>query len=77
MTTTDQRIATFLRDSLGKPDLGVEDSIFTVGEASSLFTLELVLFIEEELGVELDDDDLERENFETINALSALVERRS
>jgi acyl carrier protein len=70
------RLRHFLRQSLNKPQLGDQDSIFTVGEASSLFTLELVLFIEEELGTALQDEDLERETFETIESLSDLVVKR-
>jgi len=48
----------FVLRSLGKPDLTGRDDIFEVGEASSLYSMELVLFIEEKLGIPLDDDDL-------------------
>ena len=47
----------FVLRSLGKPDLTGRDDI-AVGEASSLYSMELVLFIEEKLGIPLDDDDL-------------------
>ena len=50
--------------------------IFEVGGASSLFAVELVLFVEETLGAELQDDDLERANFCTIDAIVALIERK-
>ena len=48
----------FVLRSLGKPDLTGRDDIFEVGEASSLYSMELVLFMEEKLGIPLDDDDL-------------------
>lgn len=67
----------FVIGSLGKPDLANSDDIFTVGEASSLYSMELVLFMEEKLGIPLDDDDLQRDNFSTIDAMAGLIERKS
>ncbi len=66
----------FVVRSLGKPDLADSDDIFEVGEATSLYSMELVLFIEEKLGIPLDDDDLERDNFSTIDAMGSLIERK-
>jgi methoxymalonate biosynthesis acyl carrier protein len=62
--------------SLGKPDLTDDDDIFEVGEATSLFSMELVLFIEEKLAVPLDDDDLVRENFATLDAMGQMINRK-
>ena len=67
----------FVVRSLGKPDLAGGDDIFEVGEATSLYSMELVLFIEEKLGIPLDDDDLQRDNFSTIDAMASLIERKS
>lgn len=67
----------FVVRSLGKPDLAGSDDIFEVGEATSLYSMELVLFIEEKLGIPLDDDDLQRDNFSTIDAMASLIERKS
>jgi acyl carrier protein len=66
----------FVVRSLGKPNLTESDDIFEVGEATSLYSMELVLFIEEKLGIPLDDDDLERDNFATIGAMAGLIERK-
>ena len=63
----------FLHGSLGK-SIGDEDDVFQVGGATSLFAMELVLFIEESLGVALEDDDLKRENFSTLNAMMRMVD---
>ena len=67
------RIGDFVRSSLGKDDLAGSDDIFEVGGASSIFAMEIVLYIEQELGIELDEDDLERKRFETIDALKDMV----
>jgi acyl carrier protein len=62
---------------LRRDELGDDDDIFEVGGASSLFAAELVVYVEDILGAELDDSDLVRENFATIEALTRLVERRA
>ena len=69
------RIREFVTRSLKMP-LADSADIFEVGGASSLFTVELVLFVEETLGAELQDDDLERANFCTIDAIVTLIERK-
>lgn len=71
------RIRNYVVSALHNPDLSDDEGIFEVGGASSLFAAELVVFVEDALGIELDDDDLVRENFATIEAVSRLVERRS
>ena len=60
-----------------REDLRDDDDIFEVGGASSLFAAELVVYVEDVLGAELDDSDLVRENFATIEALTRLVERHA
>jgi len=76
VTTAKQELRAFVIGSLGKPNLTDTDDIFEVGEATSLYSMELVLFIEEKLGIPLEDDDLERDNFSTIGAMAGLVERK-
>lgn len=70
------RIRQFVMDSLGVPSLKNTDDIFEIGHATSLFSIQLVMFIEEELGVPLDDEDLQRENFCTISGMLRMIERK-
>jgi acyl carrier protein len=70
------RIRQFVVESLGVPDLRDSDDVFEIGHATSLFSVQLVMFIEEELGVPLDDEDLQRENFCTISAISEMIDRK-
>jgi len=63
----------FLAGHLANPDLTDQDDIFVTGGASSLFAMELVMYIESTFEVELDDEDLERDNLATIGAITALV----
>jgi len=74
--TTRLRVREFLSKSLKASPLPDDADIFEVGGASSLFAVELVLFVEEILDAPLEDDDLERENFATIDAIVALVGRK-
>ena len=75
--TAKARLRVFVTESLGTPELGDDEDIFFVGGATSLFSIELVIFIEEDLGIPLDDDDLDRDNFATIDALAAMIHRKS
>ncbi len=74
--TAQAQLREFVRGSLAKPHLTDQDDIFEVGEAPSLFSMELVLFIEEKLGIPLDDDDLTPTNFATMTAMGRLIDHK-
>jgi len=59
--------------SLRVSELADDDDIFEVGGVTSLFVIELLTFLEDEFSITLEDGDLERDNFRSINALAALV----
>lgn len=50
-----------------------ESSLIDSGAVDSLGILEVVGFLGEQFGIEIDDDDFEPENFENINALTRFV----
>ena len=50
-----------------------DDSLLDAGVIDSLGVLDLATFIERELGVQLADDELTAENFESIAALSRFL----
>ena len=70
------RIREYVTGALRNPGLADDEDIFEVGGASSLFAAELVVFVEDALGAQLEDEDLVRENFATIAALARLAELR-
>jgi acyl carrier protein len=39
--------------------------------------MQLVLFVESEFGFTVEDNDLDIENFRTLNAMAALIERKT
>jgi acyl carrier protein len=54
-----------------------DDDIFALGLINSLFAMQMVLWVEKEFGIKVEDEDLDIENFNTINALAGFVERKN
>lgn len=70
-------IKTSTRAFLGKFFKTIEvqddDDIFAMGFVNSLFAMQLVLFIEKEFGMSVEDEDLNIDNFRTINTITELI----
>jgi acyl carrier protein len=58
-------------------DLGDKDSLLDAQLIDSLGVLELVAYLEDTFAIEVADDDLSPENFDSIAALARFVSRRS
>jgi acyl carrier protein len=75
-----ERLRRFITDDLGwygpsgdlTPDYGLIDN----GVLDSLGIFRMVGFLEDDFGVEVEDDDLVPENFATLAAICALVETK-
>ena len=76
----EERITKTVREFIQRSFHGVEfansDDIFALGFANSLFAMQLVAFVEKEFAIEIDSDDLDMDNFRSVDAISALVERK-
>ncbi|HEU5077330.1 MAG TPA: phosphopantetheine-binding protein [Polyangiaceae bacterium] len=53
------------------------DDIFTLGIVNSMFALQLVQFVEREFDVVVDNDDLDVDNFRTIDRIADFVQRKA
>jgi methoxymalonate biosynthesis acyl carrier protein len=53
-----------------------DEDIFSLGFVNSMFAMQLVTFVEHEFGFTVENEDLELDNFRSINALAGLVERK-
>lgn len=53
-----------------------DSDLFAGGYFTSLFAMQLVTFIEKQLGTQVDPDDLRIENFRSIDAVTAFVSSR-
>ena len=68
----------FLKSELGKdvPHVGPNDSLLESGTLDSVGVMQLVAFLETTYRIKVEDDDLMPENFDTLAAVSAFVQRR-
>ncbi len=70
------RIRQFLARSLSHIDLQDNDDIFGLGLVNSLFAMQLVLFVEQDFQITVENEDLELDNFRSINALADFVTQK-
>lgn len=68
-----QQIRTFLAKQFKDYDLQDDEDIFSLGFVTSLFAMQIVLFVEQQLGVTLANEELQLDNFRTINAMTSLI----
>ncbi len=76
MMETEIKIRQFLAQHFRNYELQDDEDIFALGFVNSLFAMQLVLFVESEFGITVDDQDLDIDNFRSINALAGLVWRK-
>lgn len=69
-------IREFLSRFLRNHEVGDDENIFALGFVNSLFAMQLVMFVEKEFGVAVENEDLDLENFHSVNAIAALVARK-
>jgi len=77
MSAHKERIRRFIAEHVRNRDFTDEDDLFRNGYLNSLFALELVLFIEKEYSLTIASEDLNLDNFRSVNALAGLVERKT
>lgn len=70
------KIKSFLARFFRSYEFGDGDDIFAAGFVNSLLALQLVNFLQEEFFITIEDEDLDFENFRTINNMDALVVRK-
>ncbi len=67
----------FILSSINIPNLDADDNLFESGIVNSLFAVQLMTFIEKTFAIELGPDDLEIENFKSLNATTAFVLKKN
>jgi acyl carrier protein len=77
MDTRKTKIKEFLARFFRNHELKNDEDIFALGFVNSLLAMQLVSFVEKEFSVEIDDDDLDLDNFRSINNIDALVAKKS
>jgi methoxymalonate biosynthesis acyl carrier protein len=70
-------VKSFLQKKIGEEvSFNYDDDIFKLGLVNSLFALELVVFLENTFGLQVENEDLNLENFNQINNIEKFVQRK-
>jgi len=75
-----ERIQKFILEnylfSTDRSALGLDDSLLGRGIVDSTGMLEIIMFIEEQLGVAVKDEEMIPDNLDSVNRIAAFVESR-
>ncbi len=71
------KIRGFLTKFFRNRELGDDEDIFALGFVNSLLAIQLVSFVEKEFVVTIEDEDLDLDNFRSLNAIDSLVARKT
>jgi len=66
----------FLGQFLSDSDIDPDYDLFASGMVNSLFAMQLVLFVEKEFGIQVANEDLDYENFKSLNAIVGFIEKK-
>ncbi|SER40788.1 hypothetical protein [Actinokineospora terrae] len=70
------RIREFVLDNIAETELADSDDIFERGLVRSMFVMQLVVFVEQEFGVQVTGDDLQFDHFRSVDRVDELVARK-
>ncbi len=71
------QVRDFLSQFISNADIDPDENLFTSGVVNSLFAMQLVLFVEKEFGIQVANEDLDFENFKSVNAIVGFIENKS
>jgi methoxymalonate biosynthesis acyl carrier protein len=77
--TTDQiqaQVREFVSRFFRGHELQNDEDMFASGFVNSMFAMQLVQFVESTFGVTCESEDLELDNFRSISAITAFVQRK-
>jgi len=72
-----ETVRSFILSSINLPGLKDDDNLFESGIVNSLFAVQLMTFIEKTFAIEVGMDDLDIENFKSLNAATAFVLKKN
>jgi acyl carrier protein len=82
MSTEDEEgikdtVKRFVLSSISIANLDDDDNLFESGIVNSLFAVQLMTFVEKTFAIEVEMDDLDIENFKSLNATTAFVLKKT
>ena len=72
-----EKVKGFLTSSMTITNLSDDENLFDSGIVNSLFAVQLMTFIENTFAIEVETEDLDIENFKSLNAATAFVLRKN
>ena len=72
-----ETVKRFILSSIAIPHLKDDDDLFESGIVNSLFAVQLMTYIEKVFAIEVGMDDLDMDNFKSLNAATAFVLRKN
>ncbi len=74
--TTKETVKKFLLRSFRRDEIGDDENFFEGGIANSLFSMQLIMFIEKEFDITVENDDMDIDNFTTLNKITEFIESK-
>ena len=72
-----ETVRNFINNSINIDGLGDDENLFESGIVNSLFAVQLMTFVERSFGIEIGMEDLDVENFKSVNTTAAFINRKS
>ena len=69
-------IRAYIMESVNLKELEDDFDIFAAGIVSSLFAIELMTFLEKTFSIKVTMDDLDMDNFKTVNSTGNFIQRK-
>jgi methoxymalonate biosynthesis acyl carrier protein len=69
-------IRNYILENINAPALADDFDIFEAGIVNSLFAIELMTFLEKSFSIKVTMDDLDMQNFKSVNAASQFVQKK-
>ena len=76
MDSKSHTIRQFLSKYIKHDNFRDDDHLFKKGYVSSLLAMELVVFVENEFSIQIGNEDLNLDNFNSVQAISRLIDRK-
>lgn len=78
--TLHKKVRKFIEDNLivleDEADFLDSDNIFELGYVNSLFAMKLLNYVETEFGVAIENEEMDIENFSSVNNIVQLIEKK-
>ena len=72
-----EAIKRFISNAIDFTQLTDDENLFDSGIVNSLFAVQLMTFVEKRFSIEVEMDDLDIENFKSLNATTAFVLKKN